>query len=162
MLIFISGSINSGKTTTTKALAKKLGAVFINVDDLNDQIPNFNLATDLDKSMDLAIETINRHLSLGKTVVANYVVRQRDYDRFAGEINTDKQYVITLAPRLEIAQNQRGERVLSEWEKQRIKYHYNTGVASPSFGIIIDNSGLSVEQTVDKILDLISYEYKLL
>src|SRR5690606_10220099 len=54
ILVFISGSINSGKTTTSKLLAKKLGAVFINVDDLNDTIPNFNLATDLDKSMDLA------------------------------------------------------------------------------------------------------------
>lgn len=58
-LIFISGSINSGKTTTAKLLADKLNADFINVDDLNDSIPNFNLATDLDKSMDLAIAKIN-------------------------------------------------------------------------------------------------------
>lgn len=36
MLVFISGSINSGKTTTSKLLAEKLGAKFINVDDLND------------------------------------------------------------------------------------------------------------------------------
>lgn len=49
MLVFISGSINSGKTTTAKALARKLSADFVNVDDLNDTIPNFNLATDLDK-----------------------------------------------------------------------------------------------------------------
>ena len=52
MLVFISGSINSGKTTTARALARKLSADFVNVDDLNDTIPNFNLATDLDKSMD--------------------------------------------------------------------------------------------------------------
>lgn len=36
-MIFLSGSINSGKTTTTKALAEKLGADFINVDDLTIQ-----------------------------------------------------------------------------------------------------------------------------
>lgn len=58
MLVFISGSINSGKTSTSKALANKLGAAFVDVDDLNDEIPNFNLATDLDKSMNLAIRTI--------------------------------------------------------------------------------------------------------
>lgn len=49
MLIFISGSINSGKPTTSQALAERLGAVCINVDDLNYLLPNFNLATDLDK-----------------------------------------------------------------------------------------------------------------
>ena len=155
MLVFISGSINSGKTTTSKALAHKLGADFINVDDLNDTIPNFNLANDLDKSMDLAIKAINESLARGKDVVANYVVRQKDFDRFAGEIHTDRQFVITLAPRLEVAQSQRGDRVLTDWEVQRIKYHYDTGVASPNFGFVIDNSDLSLEETVQIILDKI-------
>lgn len=156
MLVFISGSINSGKTTTAMALAQKLNAEFINVDDLNDQIPNFNLATDLDKSMDAAIAEINRHLASGRDVVANYVLRKRDYNRFEKEIKTSDQYIITLAPRLEVAQNQRGDRVLSDWEVQRVKYHYDTGIASPDFGFIIDNSDLSIDQTVTKILDLIS------
>ena len=155
MLIFISGSINSGKTTTSKLLAERLNAEFINVDDLNDTIPNFNLATDLDKSMDLAIKTINKYLVSGKSVVANYVVRQKDYDRFAKEINTKEQYIVTLAPRLEVAQGKRGERVLSEWEVQRVKHHYDSGIASPTFGIIIDNSDITVEETVDKILDTV-------
>lgn len=146
MLIFLSGSINSGKTTTARELARKLGADFINVDDLNDTIPNFNLATDLDKSMDLAIRTINKSLARGKDVVANYVVRQKDFDRFADEIHTDKQYVITLAPRLEVAQRQRGDRVLTDWEVQRIKHHYDTGIASPKFGFIVDNSDLSLRK----------------
>lgn len=156
MLIFLSGSINSGKTTTSKALAHRLGAAFINVDDLNDTIPDFNLATDLDKSMDLAIQTINSYITTGKDVVANYVVREKDWNRFAAEIATPDQYIITLAPRLEVAQSQRGERVLSEWEKSRIQYHYDTGIASPSFGHIIDNSDLSVDQTVDAILEIVN------
>ena len=152
MLVFISGSINSGKTTTARALARKLSANFVNVDDLNDTIPNFNLATDLDKSMDLAIKTINESLNKGKDVVANYVVRQKDFDRFASEIHTDRQYVITLAPRLEVAQSKRGDRVLTDWEVQRIKHHYDTGIATPKFGYIIDNSDLSIDETVQHIL----------
>lgn len=155
MLVFISGSINSGKTTTSRALAERIGAAYINVDDLNDTIPNFNLATDLDKSMDLAIEKINRYAAKGKDVVANYVIRQEDYDRFAYEILATPQYVITLAPSIEVAQSQRGERKLSDWEISRIKYHYDTGVASPSFGHIIDNSNLNLSETVEKILDII-------
>jgi cytidylate kinase len=159
MLIFISGSINSGKTTTSKALAKKLGAELVNVDDLNDTIPNFNLATDLDKSMDLAIQTINSYTKQGKDVVANYVVRQKDFDRFANEIEAQPQIVITLAPKLEVAQRKRGNRELSEWEVSRVKYHYDTGVASPKFGHILDNSELTIEEAVSCIINIIS-EYK--
>lgn len=155
MLVFISGSINSGKTTASKALAEELDADFINVDDLNDTIPNFNLATDLDKSMDLAIKTINQSLAKGKDVVANYVVRQKDFDRFEHEIKTKEQYVITLAPRLEVAQGKRGDRVLTEWEVQRVKHHYDTGIASPKFGYTMDNSVLDIDQTVNKILKII-------
>lgn len=158
MLVFISGSINSGKTTTSRALADHLDAEYINVDDLNDRIPNFNLATDLDKSMDMAIAEINKYLDSGQDVVANYVVRPRDYDRFSTEIKTDQQYVITLAPRIEVAQSQRGDRLLSDWEKSRIQYHYDTGIASPTFGHAIDNSDLSIGETVREIMNIIQKE----
>lgn len=155
MLVFISGSINSGKTTTSKALAERLGAAFINVDDLNDTIPNFNLATDLDKSMNLAIKTVNDYTQQNKDVVANYVVRQKDFDRFANEIETQPQIVITLAPRLEVAQGKRGDRELSEWEVSRVKHHYDTGIASPKFGYTLDNSELTINETVNRILNII-------
>lgn len=155
MPVFISGSINSGKTTTSKLLAEKLGAKFINVDDLNDRIPNFNLATDLDKSMDLAIVEINEYLNEGHDVVANYVVREEDWQRLQKEVHTPNVFVITLAPRLEVAQGKRGGRTLTEWEVARVKHHYDTGIASPSFGHVIDNSDISLEETIDKILEII-------
>jgi predicted kinase len=155
VLVFISGSINSGKTTICRALADELGAVCLNVDDLNDTIPNFNLATDLDKSMDLAINEINKYLDDGRDVIANYVLRPKDFDRLQKEVMTEEQFVITLSPRLEVAQSNRGSRALTDWEIQRVKYHYDTGIATPNFGHIIDNSDLSVEQTVRKILGII-------
>jgi cytidylate kinase len=155
MLVFISGSINSGKTTTSKLLAQKLDAKFINVDDLNDRIPNFNLAIDLDKSMDLAIAEINKYIAEGHDVVANYVVREMDWERLQKEVQTKGIYVVTLAPRLEVAQGQRGGRKLNDWEIARVQYHYDTGIASPTFGHIIDNSDITVEETVDKILEII-------
>ena len=57
-----------------------------------------------------------------------------------------------LAPRLEVAQSKRGDRVLTDWEVQRIKHHYDTGIATPKFGYIIDNSDLSIDETVQHIL----------
>ncbi len=156
MLVFISGSINSGKTTTSRALAEPLNAEVINVDDLNDTIPNFNLATDLDKSMDLAIETINSLTKQGKDVVANYVVRQQDWERFEKEVEIQPQIFITLAPHIEVAQSQRGDRQLTEWEVSRIKHHYDSGIASPSFGYIVDNSEMNIDETVDEIMRLVA------
>ena len=139
-------------------LAQKLGAKLINVDDLNDRIPNFNLATDLDKSMDLAISEINAYLMENQIVVANYVVREKDWKRLQQEVHTNNIYVFTLAPRLEVAQGRRGDRILSDWEVARVKYHYDTGIASPAFGHIIDNSDMGIEETSDKILDLITQD----
>lgn len=160
MLIFISGSINSGKTSTSELLARRLNAALVHVDDLNDTIPNFNLATDLDKSMDLAIAKINEYTAQGRDVVANYVVRPEDYKRFEHEVTAQPQIIITLAPRLEIAQSNRGGRQLSDWEISRVKYHYDTGIASPDFGYIIDNSDLSIEETVERIMDIVATDNK--
>lgn len=157
MLVFLNGSINSGKTSTAKALAKKIVAEFVDVDTLSATIPNFDFhsAADLEKSMDLAIQTINSYTAEGKDVVANYVVRQEDYERFEDEIDTKEQYFITLSPRLEVAQSKRGSRELKNWEVERIKYHYDTGIATPKFGYIIDNSDIGLDETVDKILEYI-------
>lgn len=75
------------------------------------------------------------------------------------ELHTDKQFVITFAPRLEVAQSKRGDRVLSEWEVQRVKYHYHTGIASPGFGYVIDNSDMTIDETVQAILQRIGYTH---
>jgi cytidylate kinase len=147
--------MNSGKTTTSRLLARKIGATFINIDDLRDTIADFNIETDFPKVITLAIETINNHLADGRDVVANYVITQKDYDRLTKELKTKNQYFITLAPKLEAIQTQRGDRELSEWEMQRIKHHYDIGIANPKFGHVIDNSELTVEETVDRILDFI-------
>lgn len=155
MLIFISGSINSGKTTTSKLLAERLGWSYINVDDLTDNVDGFDIYTHLDLAMDLAIAAINADLDKGKDVVANYVVRQVDYNRLLNEINTQPQFFITLSPNLKVAQSQRGDRILNEWEIKRIKSHYDDVIATPDYGYIIDNSDITVDETVDKILEII-------
>ena len=155
MLIFISGSINAGKTTTSKLLAEQLGWVYINVDDLTDKVDGFDIYTHLDLAMDLAIDAINVATEAGQDVVANFVIRKDDFARFEHEIHVQPQVFITLSPGLEVAQSQRGDRVLTEWEIKRIKAHYDDGIAAPEYGYIINNSSLTPEETVDKILQIV-------
>lgn len=85
MLIFLSGSVNSGKTSTSQLQVDHINAALVNVYDRNDTIPNFNLATDLDKFMDLTVATINKYSSQGKHVATDCVVRPEDYIRFKHE-----------------------------------------------------------------------------
>lgn len=156
MLVFISGSINSGKTTTSKVLAKKLGWELINVDDLTDTIKGFDVYTHLDQAMDMAINAINEANSRGRDVVANYVIREKDYNRFENEIKAHPQIFITLSPSIKVAQSQRGDRKLTDWEIKRIKAHYDEGIASPAYGYTINNSELTVQETVEKIMSIVA------
>lgn len=73
--------------------------------------------------------------------------------------DTDAQkYFFTLAPSLEKAITNRGTRELDNQEKERIKYHYEIGIPSPSFGEIIDNTDQSPEETAHYILSKIINE----
>jgi broad-specificity NMP kinase len=155
MLIFISGSINSGKTTTSKLLAERLGWASINVDDLTDKVDRFDIYTHLDLAMDLAIKFINEATARGEDVVANFVIRKEDYARFEPEIHAQPLVFITLSPGLKIAQSQRGDRVLTKWEIKRIKAHHDDGIGKPDYGYIIDNSDSTPEETVDKIIQIV-------
>jgi cytidylate kinase len=154
MIIFISGSVNAGKSTTSKLVAEKIGAEWVDVDEIAHAIPDFSLARDIPQALDNAIKHINNLTNQGKNVVANYVLRQEDYEQLAAGLDDLDQHFFTLAPRLEIARSDRG-RGMSEWEYDRIKYHYDTGIASPGFGKIIDTSYMTVDEVANIIIQLI-------
>jgi len=151
MIIFISGSVNAGKSTTSKLIADKLGAEWVDIDEIAHAIPNFSLATDIPQAIEQSIKHINKLTNEGKKVVANYVLRQEDYDQLVAGLEDTDQHFFTLAPRLEIARSDRG-RGMSEWEYQRIKHHYDTGVANPKFGETIDTSEMTVEEAANNIV----------
>jgi len=155
MLIFISGSINSGKTTTAKALAERLQAEFLDFDDLCSQVADFQLDRDLHKVVTIGAKALNELEEQQKNVIVSWVLREVDYLQLLEETAIKDKYFVTLAPRLEVAQSYRG-RVLNDWERDRVAYHYATAIATPSFGIVIDNSDLSLEEVVDQIVDYIS------
>ena len=100
MIIFLSGSVNSGKSTTSQLVAEKLGAERVDVDEII-SIPNFDLSKDLPKAIQETIQHINKLTAGGKTVVANYVLRQKDYEKLKSGLKDTNQYYFTLAPNLD-------------------------------------------------------------
>jgi hypothetical protein len=67
----------------------------------------------------------------------------------------EKIFVFTLAPKLDKVLTNRGARELDDAERERIKHHYNIGIANPTFGEIIDNSEQTPEETAKFILNKI-------
>lgn len=156
MIIFISGSINSGKSTVGRRLAAELGYEFIEFDDIRYQISE----PDIDKAVPLVFEKgialLNDLTRQGKSAVVAYPVSTRNYEMLCQGL-IEQPLVITLAPTLEVALQDRGNRHLDEWERARIKHHYEIGINKPGFGEIIDNSTLSVDETLKRIFKIISH-----
>ncbi len=158
MIIFLSGSVNSGKSTTSQLVAEKLGAERVDVDEII-SIPNFDLSKDLPKAIQETIQHINKLTAGGKTVVANYVLRQKDYEKLKSGLKDTNQYYFTLAPNLQTALSDRG-RGMNSWEYERIKYHYDTGISEPKFGQIIDSTNMTIEQVANKIIAIVKAKQK--
>jgi hypothetical protein len=109
------------------------------------------LSKDIPEAIRLAIKKIDELTNEGKLVVANYVLRQEDYEQLHHGLSDKDQRYFTIAPRLSIARSDRG-RGLNDWEYERIKHHYDIGIANPKFGEIIDTSEMTIEEAADTII----------
>lgn len=159
MIIFISGSINAGKTTVAKILVTKLSkAALVEVDSLRDMISWMPLDQSIEINLENAVSVIKNFSTRKLDVIIPYPLSQKNYEYLTEnlkDINT-KTYFFTLAPSLGRAIMDRGSRKLNELEIERIKHHYDIGIPKPIFGEIIDNSEQTPDETADIILSKIS------
>lgn len=155
MIIFINGSINSGKSTISKLLQERLSkTAIVEIDSLRSFIDWMPLEEAIPINLRNAVSVIMNFVQEELNVIIPYPLSQENYEYFSKELKSLDQEIIfiTLSPKLEKALENRGNRQLDSWEKQRIKHHYDIGIHQPKFGIIIDNSDQSPEQTVEEIM----------
>ena len=153
MLIVLNGSLNAGKTTTSKMICQLLPqTAHVEVDSLRDFIAWMPLEESIPINLESAVAVTKVFLKHGLNVVFSYPLRAEDHAWMLRQFDVPIHFV-TLRPPLEISQQQRGARLLSEWEVSRIAYHYQTEGANPDLGIVIDNSQLTPEQTARLILE---------
>ena len=159
MIIFLNGSINSGKTTVANILAQKISNVaLVEIDTLRAMIGWMPIDQSVPINLENALSVIKNFSSKKLNVIVPYPLSQKNYDYIMGglkDIDT-KIYIFTLAPKLEKALTNRGTRELDDWERERIQHHYNIGIHNPNFGEIIDNSEQTPEETMDYIINKIS------
>lgn len=155
MIIFINGSINSGKTSVAKALIGKLeNTAHIEIDSLREFIENENL----EKAIPINIENtilVGKNLLKHKynLIISYPLPLHRTKELVDAFKEFDKEiYYFSLSPKLEKVLEDRGQRELTDAERERIKYHYEKGINDPGFGITINNSEQSVNETAEEIL----------
>ncbi len=155
-LIVISGSINSGKSTTSRLLVERLPrAAHVQ----GDALRHFATRLPLEEAVPVTLQNIvsvsGNFLSAGFDVVVDYPLYQPSYEKFCEVLSgtASAVHAFVLSPRLTVAQRQRGERVLSPREVERIAFHYSTNLHDPGFGIRIDNSEQTPQETVKAMLE---------
>lgn len=155
MIIFINGSINSGKSTVSKLLAQKIERpAIVEIDSLSEFIEWMTVQEKISINLENAVSVIKNFVGNNFNVIVPYPLSQRNYDYMVNSLKDvgEKIFVFTLSPDLENVLKNRGKRELNEWEIERIKYHYSIGINNPYFGIIIDNTNQNPEKTTEIIL----------
>jgi cytidylate kinase len=155
MIIFINGSINSGKSTVAKTLAEKLGnTAVVEIDSLCEFIDWMPLEKAIPINLENAVSVIRTFVRNGLHVVIPYPLSKRNYDYVSKKLSEfeDQIQTYTLDLEIESALTNRGTRELSDWERDRIRHHYASGITKPEFGVVIDTNLKSVEEVANCIL----------
>lgn len=168
-IININGPINSGKTTVSKLLHEKLSdCLFIEVDELlsDEEQKKLNLnredgwAERLKRLKSIVVE--EKKLQRYENIIFAYPMSIKTYHQWKLWEDENTKFInITLAPKLDICLQSRGERKLSSQEKERIKQMYKEGYNRPEFSdLVIDNSTQTPTETLENILYFLMKGYK--
>lgn len=158
MILLLNGTINSGKSTISQLLQEQLpNTAVVEIDSLRAFVSWMPLEQAIPLNLKNAVSVINNFVAEGLNVIVPYPLSQQNYDFLMEHLEADpaRIHAITLSPRLETVLQDRGNRPLTEWETQRIQHHYQSGMNTPAFGQIIDNSEQTPQETVQQILQLI-------
>jgi len=150
-VIVLNGSVNSGKTTTGRALAAILpGAQFIDGDDhgISRSVPFLDM---IERSILWLVDQIAT--ATAPCLVIAYPLRDSDFARLqaACAARNARLFVATLAPPLELVLSDRGARRLDAGERNRIQEMYAEGYASRAFSDLIITDMATPSQTASQI-----------
>ncbi len=151
-LIWLNGAVNSGKTATAKAIQSLLPqTAHVEVDSLNAFINWMPLDDSIPIDLDNAVAVATVSFSRGLNVVVTYPLGATCHARVSR--TTLPFRFFTLRPSLETCLQDRGQRQLSDWERQRVSFHHGGGIRL-DIGEVIDNSSMTIAQCASKVLVL--------
>jgi uridine kinase len=157
--IWISGSINSGKSTLAAALNKRIKkSVNIECDDLRHFATHEKLEVIGDYISTDALDLAKKWIARGYLPIITWPMwrdglnKLFDYSKKLGI----EPVLINLTPDKETAKQNRGGRELTEREFNRIEYMYEIeNIKNPATGHSIDNTNQTIDETVNEAMKII-------
>ncbi len=159
MIIFLNGTISSGKSTVAKLLSSKIpNTANIEIDSLRDFIEFMPLDEAISINLENAVLIIRNFVKHGLNVVVPYPLSEKNYLYLQDGLRdlNEKIFVFTISPSIDSLLKDGRERKLNDWEKKRINYHHEIGLTAPTFGEIIDSTNQTPEETAEDITRRIS------
>lgn len=152
--IWISGSINSGKTTVSKILGKELKMAVIELDSFSEFVLNFMDFEDYVKlNYEIFPEVLEMYNKRKIGVIIVYPLGEEKYLEIKEKLTSFQ--IFTLDPTIEVVLQDRGQRKLTDWERERVKYHYDKNIHNTSFAVRIDTRNKTPEETTKEIINKI-------
>jgi uridine kinase len=153
MVIFISGPLNSGKSTTASELKRLLKkSVILEPDTLRTFIAEMPIDEAIPIVLEMTIAVIEALEKKKLYVIIPYPISKQNHQLFIDRLHGIRKYFFVLNPKKDAIKNGRGKRKLIKWEKQRILRHYKTGIHNPGFGFEIDNTRKRQKEVAKLIL----------
>jgi hypothetical protein len=154
-LIFLNGAVNCGKTTIGTILRDVCASVaFIDIDHLHGFIPWMPIEHAVPLNIKNGIDVARNFIAAGIDVVFGYPLSDEDFNYVRSLIDFECEVTgITLFCSLKKNIQNRGERELSEWEVNRIKWMHEKGLARPGFSEIIDITNSGIDETVRIVIE---------
>lgn len=155
MILLMNGSINAGKTTVSKQIVQMLPrTAHVEVDDLHDFVEWMPLEEAIPLNMANTVAVTRNFVAFGLNVVISSPMPQDSYDYLMQELAPlgVPIHAVTLSSSLAVTLTNRGTRELTEKELRRIPELYAEGIPNPPFGMIIDNTHQTPEETARQIL----------
>src|SRR4051794_39995000 len=143
VIILINGSINSGKTTIARCLTAMMPrTAHVEVDLLREFVSFLPLREAIPVSLENAVAVTRNLVARQFNVALTYPLGQEDYDYLLAAFAdlATPIHTFTLSPELVITLTDRGERRLSEYERQRIREQYADRRHRPPFGVHLDTT----------------------
>lgn len=157
MIILINGSMNAGKSTVAKLLVSKIPRT-AHIEKLRQFIEWMSIDESIPYNMQNIISLTRNFITMGNlNVVISYPVSGENFkiiSKGLEDLNVPV-FAFTLAPDLSVVTTDRGTRELKEWEVEQIKKTYAENFHKPDYGVSIDNSHQTPEETAQFILDQI-------
>ena len=162
MIIFISSALGAGKTTTAKELAKRIPSAVLVDPDVFAEMCEYSMSFEEYSPVreELTESTVRYFNTKGSIVIVPGSITESYLETLKNRYNDiwSDVRIVCLNPDKSTVLAGRGDRTLSDWEKERVEYHYeNKATSLPDAECIIDTSSISPEETAEEIVRMLEF-----